>query len=202
MRFMIVALALISGFGFTACQPAAWTERAGQEEVAPSNGPLSVSSVSIDSCATGRLYVGFKEADGTRADLVSALKIFADYPQLKMQPVAAGEREAAFVLSLNQNCLTSACAEAAGWSQIQLRLAAFNGVSLQCYSGPLASTPADPAPICEPDESSNPNADVKQDIPKQDPPKQDHPKQDAPKQDDDQGTIPIPGGGTGGTGGE
>jgi hypothetical protein len=141
--------------------------------------------------------VGFQEAEGTRADLVNALKIFADYPQLKMQPVAAGEREAAFVLSLNQNCLTSTCAEAAGWSQIQMRLAAFSGVSLQCYSGPLALTPMDPAPICTPDQNSNPNSDVKQDEPKQD-----NPKQDAPKQDDNQGTIPTPGGGTGGTGGE
>ncbi|MEK7355059.1 MAG: hypothetical protein AAB250_01320, partial [Bdellovibrionota bacterium] len=67
-----------------------------------------------------------------KADLVEALKLFADYPGLSFTPVDAERTTLAYDVTTKFACATAKCARDVGFNEVQVRLARFKGVRLTC----------------------------------------------------------------------
>lgn len=90
-------------------------------------------AVKFDECTSRTLSIELNVAGRTpKADLVEALKLFADYPALAFTPSHAERTSVGYTASTRDYCETAKCARDAGFNEIQVRLSRFKGVRLTC----------------------------------------------------------------------
>lgn len=90
-------------------------------------------AVKFDECETRALFIELNvEGRTPKADLVEALKLFADYPQLVFTPTHAERTAVGYTASTREYCETAKCAREAGFSEIQVRLSRYKGVRVSC----------------------------------------------------------------------
>jgi hypothetical protein len=132
--------------------------------------------VDFESCMSGELSIQLNYGNVTpRGDLIRAMKIFGDFPELTIRMGVSDEEAVIPVFAKpTETCTDNKCARRAGWNEIQYRLAAYRGVHITCS-----------------EDDKN----------KQDQPQQEQPKQEDPCDDPTGTRTPNPwcrGGATGG----
>ncbi len=111
--------------------------------------------VAFEDCDSGLLLVRLNSGNQSqKSDLLRALRVFAEFPQLTFSPTFESRNRAAFIITVKsyaEKCdlqCSSSLANQAGWNEIQERLVSIPGIQVRCslYGEGQADLPAKAAP--------------------------------------------------------
>jgi hypothetical protein len=90
--------------------------------------------IQFENCSAQLLQIRLNyQNKSSKADLVRATQILADYPQLVFTPVKGKKHESVYDMSLRSyDCGAADCSRLAGWTEVQYRLLNLKGVKLSC----------------------------------------------------------------------
>jgi hypothetical protein len=134
-------IALVSLTSLAACSRAEWQEDPGRERLAQEQGkgqsgePGLPDSQKFGDCKSQTLNVTV-DTSKSKTGLQDLKTVLARYPQMRVTKASQSKRKSVFYLNpLNASkkaCADEACAEGAGWSQIQDDIHSLNGVAVFC----------------------------------------------------------------------